>query len=65
MSDTVVLLKALLRGSIAALFCQSVTASAQVSNVEGLKPLKGVAIPKGNASKSTGNAEIPQGSKSV
>ena len=38
--------KALLRGSIAALLCVSVTASAQVSSVEGLKPLEGVTIPK-------------------
>ncbi len=38
--------KALLESSIAALFCLSVTASAQVSNVEGLKPLEGVTIPK-------------------
>ena len=40
---------------------------AQVSNVEGIKPLEGVTIPKGNGAKSTGttgNAEILQGSKS-
>ena len=43
--------KALLRGSIAALLCLSVAASAQVSNVEGLKPLEGVTIPKIQPSK--------------
>ena len=44
--------KALLRGSIVALLCLPVTASAQVSNVEGLKPLEGVTIPKVSSTQS-------------
>ena len=43
--------KTLILSLVVALLCGCVNAFAQVSNVEGLKPLEGVTIPKAQASK--------------
>ena len=44
--------KTLLRSSVVVVLCLAMTASAQVSNVEGIKPLEGVKIPKVSSTQS-------------